>query len=56
LSRNPELIPSHPHQGTDALRAAGGTPECRATVDDRVHFLASGAPPFIVTREDVIVG
>ena len=40
----------------DALRAAGGTPEYRATVGDRVHFLAPGAPPFIVTREHVIVG
>ena len=40
----------------DTLRTAGGTPEYQATVADRVHFLAAGAPPFIVTHEHVIIG
>jgi uncharacterized protein (TIGR02118 family) len=40
----------------DALRAASGSAEYAALVADRVHFLAPGSPPFILTREIVIVG
>jgi uncharacterized protein (TIGR02118 family) len=40
----------------DALRAAGGSAAYAEAVADRVHFLAPGAPPFIVTREHVITG
>ena len=40
----------------EALKAAGGSPEYRALVGDRVNFLAPGAPPFILTREHRIVG
>jgi uncharacterized protein (TIGR02118 family) len=40
----------------DALRAAAGSAEYAALVADRVHFLAAGSPPFILTREFVIVG
>ena len=40
----------------DALRTAASSPEYRAVVADRADFLAPGQPPFIVTREHVIVG
>lgn len=39
----------------DALRVAGGSPEYRAAVTDRANFLASGQPPFILTREHIVV-
>jgi len=39
----------------DALRAAAGSAEYKAAVADRPNFLAPGEPPFIVTREHVIV-
>jgi uncharacterized protein (TIGR02118 family) len=40
----------------DALKAAGGSPEYQALMADRANFLSAGYPPFIVTREHVIVG
>jgi uncharacterized protein (TIGR02118 family) len=40
----------------DALRAAGRSAEYQALIADRAHFLAPGQPPFILTREHVIVG
>lgn len=40
----------------DALAAAGASAEYRALVADRAGFLAPGAPPFLVTREHVIIG
>jgi uncharacterized protein (TIGR02118 family) len=40
----------------DALKAAGGCPEYQALIADRANFLSAGHPPFIVTREHVIVG
>jgi uncharacterized protein (TIGR02118 family) len=40
----------------DTLRAAAGSTAYADTVADRPHFLAPGAPPFIMTREHVIVG
>lgn len=40
----------------DALRAAAGSPAYAEAVADRTHFLAPGAPPFIMTRQHVIVG
>ena len=39
----------------EALRAAAASPEYAAAVADRARFLAPGEPPFIVTREHVIV-
>jgi uncharacterized protein (TIGR02118 family) len=41
---------------SDALRAAAGSPAYRDAVADRAHFLAPGSPPFIMTRQHVIVG
>jgi uncharacterized protein (TIGR02118 family) len=40
----------------DGLKAAGGSAEYKALVADRANFLASGQPPFLLTREYVIVG
>ena len=40
----------------DALKAAGGSAEYKALVADRTNFLAPGQPPFLLTREYVIVG
>jgi uncharacterized protein (TIGR02118 family) len=40
----------------EALRAAAGSPAYAGAVADRARFLAPGAPPFIVTRQHVIVG
>jgi uncharacterized protein (TIGR02118 family) len=40
----------------DVLKAAAGSAEYRALVADRAGFLAPGEPPFILTREHVIVG
>jgi uncharacterized protein (TIGR02118 family) len=40
----------------DALRVAGGSVEYTALVADRPNFLASGQPPFILTREYVVIG
>jgi uncharacterized protein (TIGR02118 family) len=40
----------------DALRAAAGSAEYKALVADREHFLGPGQPPFILTREYVVVG
>ena len=39
----------------DALRSAAGLPDYAAAVADRAAFLAPGQPPFILTREHVIV-
>ena len=41
---------------SEALRAAAASPDYAAAVADRDGFLAPGQPPFIVTREHVIVG
>lgn len=41
--------------GMETLGAAARSPEYRALVDDRDAFLAPGAPPFLLTREHVIV-
>ncbi len=41
---------------SDALRAAAGSPAYADAVADRAHFLTPGAPPFILTRQHVIVG
>ena len=40
----------------DARRGAGRSAEYQALIADRAAFLASGQPPFILTREHVIVG
>jgi uncharacterized protein (TIGR02118 family) len=40
----------------DALKSAGASPEYQALVADRSNFQSAGHPPFIVTREHVIVG
>ena len=40
----------------DALKGAGGSAEYKALVADRANFLAPGQPPFLLTREYVIVG
>jgi uncharacterized protein (TIGR02118 family) len=37
------------------LRTAAGSPAYAAAVADRSHFVAPGQPPFIMTREHVIV-
>ena len=39
----------------EALKTAAGSAEYRALVADRASFLAAGEPPFILTREHVIV-
>lgn len=39
----------------DALRSAAASPDYAAAVADRAAFLAPGQPPFILTREHVIV-
>jgi uncharacterized protein (TIGR02118 family) len=39
----------------DALKTAAGSAEYRALVADRASFLAAGEPPFLLTREHVIV-
>jgi uncharacterized protein (TIGR02118 family) len=39
----------------DALKAAGGSAEYTALVADRTNFLAPGQPPFLLTKEYVIV-
>jgi uncharacterized protein (TIGR02118 family) len=39
----------------EALRAAGASHEYAAAVADRPRFLAPGEPPFLLTREHVIV-
>lgn len=41
---------------SEALRAAAGSPAYADAVADRAHFLAPGTPPFILTRQHVIVG
>jgi uncharacterized protein (TIGR02118 family) len=38
------------------LRSAAGSPEYAAAVADRAQFLAPGQPPFIMTREHVVLG
>jgi len=43
-------------ESADTLKAAGGSPEYKALVADRVNFLAPGPPPFLLTKEYVIVG
>jgi uncharacterized protein (TIGR02118 family) len=43
-------------ESADALRAAAGSTAYASAVADRVHFLAPGSAPFIVTREHVITG
>jgi len=40
----------------ESLRAAAGSAAYAEAVADRARFLAPGSPPFIVTREHVIVG
>jgi uncharacterized protein (TIGR02118 family) len=40
----------------DALKSAGGSPEYKALVADRSNFLTPGPPPFLLTKEYVIVG
>jgi uncharacterized protein (TIGR02118 family) len=39
----------------EALKAAGGSAEYEALVADRANFLAPGQPPFLLTKEYVIV-
>jgi uncharacterized protein (TIGR02118 family) len=41
---------------SDALKSAGASPEYQALIADRTNFLAVVQPPFIITREHVIVG
>jgi uncharacterized protein (TIGR02118 family) len=43
-------------ESPEALRTAAGSPVYAAAVADRAGFLAPGSPPFIMTREHVIVG
>lgn len=43
-------------EAPEALGAAARSPEYRALVADRASFLAPGSPPFLLTREHVIVG
>jgi uncharacterized protein (TIGR02118 family) len=43
-------------ESQDALRAASRSPEYQALIADRGRFLAPGQPPFILTKEHVIVG
>ncbi len=43
-------------ESADSMKAAAGSPEYKALVADRAEFLAPGQPPFILTREYVIVG
>jgi uncharacterized protein (TIGR02118 family) len=40
----------------EALKSAGGSPEYQALVADRASFLAPGQPPFLLTREYVVIG
>jgi uncharacterized protein (TIGR02118 family) len=40
----------------DALKAATGSAEYKALVADRAQFLTPGQPPFLLTKEYVIVG
>jgi uncharacterized protein (DUF1330 family) len=40
----------------DALRTAAASAEYKAMVADRAQFLAPGQPPFLLTKEYVIVG
>jgi uncharacterized protein (TIGR02118 family) len=39
-----------------ALKAAGASTEYQSLIADHANFLAPGQPPFIMTREHVIVG
>jgi uncharacterized protein (TIGR02118 family) len=43
-------------ESMDALKTAGGSAEYKAMMADRAHFLAPGQPPFLLTKEYVIVG
>ena len=43
-------------ESADALKTAGGSAEYEALGADRANFLAPGQPPFLLTREYVIVG
>ena len=43
-------------EAPEALALAATSPEYGALVDDRAGFLAPGPPPFLLTREHVIVG
>jgi uncharacterized protein (TIGR02118 family) len=43
-------------ESPEALRAAAESAAYAAVVADRANFLASGSPPFIMTREHVITG
>jgi uncharacterized protein (TIGR02118 family) len=40
----------------EAVKSAGASPEYQALTADRANFLATAQPPFILTREHVIVG
>jgi hypothetical protein len=40
----------------EALKSAGGSPEYQALVAARASFLAPGQPPFLLTREYVVIG
>jgi uncharacterized protein (TIGR02118 family) len=43
-------------ESSDALKTAGGSAEYKAMVADRTQFLTPGQPPFLLTKEYVIVG
>jgi uncharacterized protein (TIGR02118 family) len=43
-------------ESADALKTAGGSAEYKAMVADRAQFLTPGQPPFLLTKEYVIVG
>jgi uncharacterized protein (TIGR02118 family) len=43
-------------ESSDAMKRAAGSAEYQALMADRENFLAPGQPPFIVTREYLIVG
>lgn len=43
-------------ESADTLKAATGSAEYKALVADRANFLAPGQPPFLLTKEYVIVG
>jgi len=43
-------------ESPEALKSAAGSAEYQALIADRASFLATSQPPFILTREHVIVG
>ncbi len=42
-------------ESAETLKAAGGSAEYKALVADRTNFLSPGQPPFLLTKEYVIV-